>query len=87
MLASTNEKMFANVFFMPKDQSCPGEFLDSKKTFRGYNIQAKPQHDGVAAIAATSLGRINGSERQEVRLLILCIAETHTRTCSLGFHF
>lgn len=75
------------MYFDAKRTELPWRVFRLQKTFRGYNVQAKPQHDSVAAIPAAILGCTNGSERQEVCWLILCIAETHTRTCSLGFHF
>lgn len=75
------------MYFHAKRMELPWGVFRLQKTFRGYNVQAKPQHDGVAAVTATTLGCINGSERQELHLLILCVAETRTRPCSLNFHF
>lgn len=75
------------MYFHAKRTELPWGVFRLQKTSRGYNVQAKPQHDDVAAVAAIILGGINGSGRQEVCLLRLCVAETHARTCSLAFHF
>lgn len=75
------------MYFHAKRTELPWGGFRFQKTFRGYNVQAKPQYDGVAAVAATILRFINGSEREELHLLMLCIAETPARMCSLGFHF
>lgn len=75
------------MYFRARRTELPWGRFRFRKIFRGYNVQAKPQYDGVAAVAATIFGYINRSEREELHLLTLCIAETPVRTCSLGFHF
>lgn len=54
------------MYFDAKRTELPWRVFRLQKMFRGYNVQAKPQHDGVAVIAAAILGCTNGSERQEV---------------------
>lgn len=68
------------MYFHAKRTEVPWGGFQFQKTFRGYDVQAKPQYDGVAAVAATIFGYINGNEREELHLLILCIAATPART-------
>lgn len=75
------------MYFHAKRTEWPWGGFRFQEIFRGYNVEAKPQHVGVAEVAATIFGYINGSEKEELYLLMLCIAETPSRLCSLGLHF
>lgn len=49
------------MYFHAKRTEVPWGGFQFQKTFRGYDVQAKPQYDGVAAVAATIFGYINGN--------------------------
>lgn len=70
-------KTCLQMYFHAKRTEWPWGGFRFQETFRGYDVQAKPQYHGVAAVAATIFGYTNGSEREE--LLMLCIAETPDR--------
>lgn len=78
-------KTCLQMYFHVKRTEWPGGGFRFQEAFRGYDVQAKPQYDGVAAVAAIIFGYINGSGREELHLLMLCIAGTPA--CNLGFHF